>query len=138
MKQGEQVKFLILPPLRALTHSSQLQAEPPSFEIISRYVLNRQLEPEGDTQLNPWQTMPEIPEPGELMASDPPVVPLATLDGEALEKDGYLESHYRMCRFEGTQLLRRAVNEFRNRPQMAEGSDFYIYTQVRQGPSTDL
>ncbi|KAJ4204604.1 hypothetical protein NW759_014825 [Fusarium solani] len=113
-----------------MKQGKQLQAEPPSFEIISRYVLNRQLEPEGDTQLKPWQTMPEIPEPGELMASDPPVVPLATLDGEALEKDGYLESQYRMCRFEGTELLRRAVNEFRNRPQVAEGSDFYIYTQV--------
>lgn len=82
--------------------------------------------------------MPEIPEPGELMASDPPVVPPATMDGEALEKDGYLESQYRMCRFEGTELLRRAVNEFRNRPQMEEGSDFYIYTQVRQSPSFGL
>ncbi|KAI8722630.1 hypothetical protein NCS52_00407300 [Fusarium sp. LHS14.1] len=106
------------------------QVEPISSEIISRYVLHRQLESEGDTPLKPWQTMPEIPEPGEFMASDPPVVPPATLDGEALEKDRYLESQYRMCRFEGTELLRRAVNEFRDHPQMAEGSDFYIYTQV--------
>lgn len=65
------------------------------------------------------------------MASDPAVVPPGTLDGEALDKGGYLESQYRMCRFEGTELLRRAVNEFRGRPAMAEGSDFFIYTQVR-------
>ncbi|KAJ4310673.1 hypothetical protein N0V84_010854 [Fusarium piperis] len=113
-----------------MKEGEQPQAELSSAEIISHYVLNRQLESEGDVHLESWQTLPEIPDPKELMAPDPPVVPLATLDGEALEKDGYLESQYRMCRFEGTELLRRAVNEFRNRPEMAEGSDFYIYTQV--------
>ncbi|RTE74678.1 hypothetical protein BHE90_010861 [Fusarium euwallaceae] len=113
-----------------MKEGEQLQMEQPSLDIISRYVLNEQLEPEEGTLLKPWQTLPEIPEPDELMASDPPVVPPGTLDGEALDKSGYLESQYRMCRFEGTELLRRAVNEFRGRPTMTEGSDFFIYTQV--------
>lgn len=49
---------------------------------------------------------------------------------EVPTKSQYLENQYWLTRFEGTELLRRAVNHIRACPNMMEDSDFYIYTQV--------
>ncbi|KAK7418076.1 hypothetical protein QQX98_004215 [Neonectria punicea] len=63
------------------------------------------------------------------MASEPP--PLSHLGSDRQPtKDEYLESQYWLNRYEGTELLRRAVNQVRRNPNMMEGNDFYIYTQV--------
>ncbi|KAM5347207.1 hypothetical protein ACJ41O_010212 [Fusarium nematophilum] len=104
--------------------------EPSPREIISHYVLNKHLEPSGSIPLRPWQMLPELPEMGEIMAFDPAPLPLDARDAEAPAKDQYLEWQYRLSRFEGTELLRRAVNAFREEPTMMESEDFYIYTQV--------
>ncbi|KAI5463927.1 P-loop containing nucleoside triphosphate hydrolase protein [Mariannaea sp. PMI_226] len=75
-----------------------------------------------------WQTLPELPTSAELMDSQPTALPQKIWDGPLL-KEEYLENQYRLNRFEGTELLRRALNHFRENPQMAD-SGFYIYTHV--------
>ncbi|KAF4451945.1 hypothetical protein F53441_5140 [Fusarium austroafricanum] len=101
------------------------------IEIITQHVTHKDnLSAPGNL---PWQMMPEMPNPSELAMIDPAPLPQPPSDKESNEKDAknsYLEFQYLMNRYEGTELLRQAVNAFRNDPAMMEGDDFYIYTQV--------
>ncbi|KAF4999787.1 hypothetical protein FDECE_11397 [Fusarium decemcellulare] len=106
--------------------NNQVYGGASTAEIIAHYVRNDHLKRGQESALRAWQLQPELPEPGELMAADPPPLP-----HDSQTKAGYLERQYLMSRFEGTELLRRAVNNFRQTPKMKEESDFFIYTQVR-------
>ncbi|KAF7549403.1 hypothetical protein G7Z17_g6403 [Cylindrodendrum hubeiense] len=102
---------------------------------IAYHVLKRHLDaqPEQDArELLEWQTSPEIPTSGELMKTEPPYLPQNCWDNSP-SKNQYLESQYWLTRFEGTELLRRAVDRIRHYPDMMEDSDFYIYTQCFVG-----
>ncbi|KAF5018322.1 hypothetical protein F66182_9706 [Fusarium sp. NRRL 66182] len=77
-----------------------------------------------------WKSYPELPEPDELMTVDPAPLPPRLEEGKVPTKEDYLELQYRLNRFEGTELLRRAINAFRSNPSMAEDNEFNIYTQV--------
>lgn len=85
----------------------------------------------GTEAVGDWQLMPELPTSEEILADAPP-----KLDGNDVtiapgSKAKYLETQYRLLRYEGTELLRRAVNEFQRNPNMMESGSFCIYTQVR-------
>ncbi|KAF4976079.1 hypothetical protein FZEAL_7212 [Fusarium zealandicum] len=113
-----------------MAQNQQVQREVSSLEIITNHVKNKQRDEGDKASLRSWQISPELPESGEIMAFDPPPLPIDPWKGEDVTKDEYLECQYRLNRHEGTELLRRAVNEFRDQPSMMESSDFYIYTQV--------
>lgn len=98
-------------------------------DIIREHVFRGLASAEDDGRIRDWQQMPELPLAEELMGPHP--LPLPTFEGGAFSvKEDYLEAQYLMTRSEGTELLRKAINEFRKSPNMMEGSGFYIYTQV--------
>ncbi|KAH7009999.1 P-loop containing nucleoside triphosphate hydrolase protein [Ilyonectria destructans] len=109
----------------------QVIQDPSARDLIEHHVLKKQLDsrPGGDVNGPPdWQSSPELPTSAEVMGTEPGHLPENS--DEVPTKLQYLESQYWLTRFEGTELLRRAVNHIRARPNMMEDSDFYIYTQV--------
>jgi hypothetical protein len=103
-------------------------------EIITQHVQHKYL---SDPETLDWKVIPEFPQPGELMTIDPPPLPSGPTDENPFDKNAYLEFQYTLNRFEGTELLRRAVNRFKYDPTMKEDeNDFYIYTQVSSLPFT--
>ncbi|KAF5590648.1 NAM7-nonsense-mediated mRNA decay [Fusarium subglutinans] len=104
------------------------------LEIITQHVKHKNNLPK--TGSVPWHMAPEFPHSSELMSIDPAPLPPPPIVKELSERDAknaYLEFQYITNRFEGTELLRQAVNCFKNKPRMMEGDrdNFYIYTQVR-------
>ncbi|RGP61517.1 hypothetical protein FLONG3_10487 [Fusarium longipes] len=83
-----------------------------------------------DTRSRHWMTSPEFPQPEELMAEDSAALPAGPSDEEPFDKNAYLEFQYALNRFEGTELLRRAVTDFRKRPLKQDSDAFHVYTQV--------
>lgn len=77
-----------------------------------------------------WREAPEMPHKNEILANDPPPLPRNDVMAPPRNKDRYLEVQYRLLRYEGTELLRRAVQEFREDPKMMESSNTAIYTNV--------
>lgn len=73
---------------------------------------------------------PELPRKEEIMAREPPSLPHNKVDAPPESKAQYLESQYRLLRYEATELLRRAVQEFREDPDMEESKNTAIYTNV--------
>lgn len=100
--------------------------------MITQHVIGlSSLQAQQDAKLKSWQRSPEIPTAEELTRMDPPPLPGAVPAGQPISKDEYLETQYRLQRYEGTELLRRAVTQFRDHPEMLETSETYIYSQVR-------
>ncbi|KAG5966345.1 hypothetical protein E4U57_002655 [Claviceps arundinis] len=60
-----------------------------------------------------WLELSEIPLTGELTAVHPPKLPLNEFDERHQLKDQYLETQYRLHRYEATEPLRRAIQEYR-------------------------
>ncbi|KAF5560248.1 NAM7-nonsense-mediated mRNA decay [Fusarium phyllophilum] len=111
----------------------QIPRDQTSFEIITQHVKHKNTLPK--TGSVPWHMAPEFPHSSELMSIDPaPLPPPPIIEGltERDAKNAYLEFQYITNRFEGTELLRQAINCFKNKPRMMEGDrdNFYIYTQV--------
>lgn len=77
-----------------------------------------------------WRETPEMPQKSEILANDPPPLPRNGVMAPFRNKDRYLEVQYRLLRYEGTELLRRAVQEFREDPKMMESSNAAVYTNV--------
>ncbi|KAJ4253286.1 hypothetical protein NW762_010441 [Fusarium torreyae] len=105
----------------------QVSRDQSALEIITDHVMSRQLLA-ADGQ--DWRSSAEFPQPGEVMAFDPAPLPQGPQEDEPFKKNEYLEFQYALNRIEGTELLRQAVNQFRNDPTMMEDNDFYIYSQV--------
>ncbi|KAF4949111.1 hypothetical protein FGADI_9115 [Fusarium gaditjirri] len=111
----------------------QISEDQTPLEIIAQHVKHKNHLP--TTGSVPWHMAPEFPHPSELMSIDPAPLPQPPTNKDMSEhdvKNAYLEFQYLTNRFEGTELLRQAINRFRNKPRMMEGErdDFYIYTQV--------
>jgi helicase required for RNAi-mediated heterochromatin assembly 1 len=83
-----------------------------------------------DTQSRHWLTSPEFPQPEELMAEDAAVLPAGPSEEKPFDKNTYLEFQYALNRFEGTELLRQAIQGFREKPLKRDSDSFYVYTQV--------
>lgn len=77
-----------------------------------------------------WRETPEMPQKSEILTNDPPPLPRNGVMAPLRNKDRYLEVQYRLLRYEGTELLRRAVQEFREDPKMMESSNAAVYTNV--------
>ncbi|KAF4962007.1 hypothetical protein FSARC_9884 [Fusarium sarcochroum] len=105
----------------------QVSREHSALEIITEHVMNRQLLAADGLD---WRSSTEFPQPRELMTIDPAPLPQGPEGEEPFNKNEYLEFQYALNRFEGTELLRKAVDVFRNEPAMTEDDSFYIYTQV--------
>ena len=71
-----------------------------------------------------------MPQRNEILAIDPPHLPHNEVVAPLRNKNQYLEVQYRLLRYEGTELLRRAVQEFRQNPRMMESSNTAIYRKV--------
>jgi len=99
----------------------------PRDETIARHVQHRH---RTNPDSRDWSTSPELPQPEELMAIEPATLPQGPSQEESFDKQAYLEFHYTTSRFEGIELSRRAVQEFRERPLKQDSDDFHVYTQV--------
>ncbi|SPO07287.1 uncharacterized protein DNG_09981 [Cephalotrichum gorgonifer] len=77
-----------------------------------------------------WHEEPEMPRAEEIIATQASVLPHHEVQKPPRNKNRYLEAQYRLLRHEGTELLRRSVQEFRQDPGMAESSDTAVYTNV--------
>lgn len=77
-----------------------------------------------------WREAPEMPQKHEILARDPPHLPHNDVTAPSRNKSRYLEIQYHLLRYEGTEFLRRAVQEFRENPKMMESSNTAIYTNV--------
>ncbi|KAF5617797.1 NAM7-nonsense-mediated mRNA decay [Fusarium sp. NRRL 52700] len=111
----------------------QIPRDQTPSEIITQHVKHKNNLPKAGSV--PWHLAPEFPHSSELMSIDPaPLPPPPTVEelSERDAKNAYLEFQYITNRFEGTELLRQAINCFKNKPRMMEGDrdNFYIYTQV--------
>ncbi|RKK73533.1 hypothetical protein BFJ69_g9245 [Fusarium oxysporum] len=111
----------------------QIPGDQTPLEIITQHVKHKNDLPK--TGSVPWHMAPEFPHSSELMSIDPAPLPHPPANKDISEhdaKNAYLEFQYLTNRFEGTELLRQAINCFRNKPRMMEGDrdNFYIYTQV--------
>ncbi|KAG6005676.1 hypothetical protein E4U21_007793 [Claviceps maximensis] len=62
---------------------------------------------------DPWRELSEIPLAEELTAPDSPRLPLNEFEERHQLKDQYLETQYRLHRYEATEPLRRAVQVYR-------------------------
>ena len=71
--------------------------------------------------------MPELPTADELLAKEQPFLP--PNNDIPVSKDEYLERQYWLYRFEGTELLRRAITSYRNNFRSLD-NDAFVYTQV--------
>ncbi|VTT74517.1 unnamed protein product [Fusarium fujikuroi] len=113
--------------------NQQMPGDQTPLEIITQHVKHKNNLPK--TGSVPWHLAPEFPHSSELMSIDAaplPHPPNIKVLSERDAKNAYLEFQYITNRFEGTELLRQAINCFRNKPRMMEGDrdNFYIYTQV--------
>jgi helicase required for RNAi-mediated heterochromatin assembly 1 len=75
-----------------------------------------------------WQAMPEIPTSAEVMTSDSADLPVMPLDSP--DRETYLESHFKLLRYEGVEPLRQAIKEVQRHPSGGDGMDFFIYEKV--------
>ncbi|PHH91944.1 hypothetical protein CDD83_9660 [Cordyceps sp. RAO-2017] len=76
-----------------------------------------------------WCREPEVPLAAEIMASEPPVLPKID-EARCMPKDEYLEAQYRLHRYEATELLRRAVVQYRQNPTIEASEHAFIYRQA--------
>lgn len=77
-----------------------------------------------------WREEPEMPRKEEIMATHAPLLPRNEVVAPPGKKAQYLEAQYCLSRYEGTELLRRAVQGFREDPSMEESGKTAIYTNV--------
>lgn len=77
-----------------------------------------------------WLAEPELPRKEEVMAREPQSLPHNEVEAPPGSKARYLESQYRLLRYEGVEHLRRAVQEFHEDPDMEESKITAIYTNV--------
>ncbi|KAM0340760.1 hypothetical protein ACHAPU_010351 [Fusarium lateritium] len=114
-----------------MDRQNQIARDMSPLEIITQHVRHKYHSDPGTLD---WKNAPEFPQPSDLMTVDPPLLPTGPSSEQPFDKSAYLEFQYWLNRFEGTELLRRAVNRFKYDPTMREDdSDFYIYTQ--NGPA---
>jgi hypothetical protein len=81
-----------------------------------------------------WQQMPELPTSEELMARTGADIRSFAhdVDHPLEDKERYLETQYRLLRYEGVELLRSSISEFRKDPHMSETDETAIYTKVSE------
>jgi hypothetical protein len=74
--------------------------------------------------------LPEIPTAEELLTEKDPEILIKPVNPQPASKAEYLETQYRLCRVEATELIRRAIRRFRSDEAVVDTNDFHIYTQV--------
>ncbi|KAI9163727.1 Helicase required for RNAi-mediated heterochromatin assembly 1 [Paramyrothecium foliicola] len=77
-----------------------------------------------------WRKFPEYPTASEILASKPCPLPPNPVDQAYPNKDVYLETQYRLLRYEAVEPWRLAVQKFRDNPHMKEIDKVRIYTKV--------
>jgi hypothetical protein len=117
------------PPKFPIFSSSPLTKTPKHtpLETVSKRVLGVSGQQQNNIDLAEWQRMPELPTSEELLTSQTP--PLPEDDDQPRSKKHYLERHYLLYRFEGTELLRRAISRYRTSGGRW-AQDASVYTQV--------
>ncbi|KAG5914707.1 hypothetical protein E4U42_000354 [Claviceps africana] len=68
----------------------------------------------------PWLELSEIPLAGELTAEHSPKLPLNEFEERHQLRDQYLETQYRLHRYEATEPLRRAIQVYRQQVSRGE------------------
>lgn len=76
-----------------------------------------------------WRLYPEIPLADELMGYHLPL-PESMIDQGPVSRHKYLESQYLLLRSEATEMLRRAIYEYKKSPGLAEYDTAFVYNHV--------
>ncbi|KAJ0318805.1 hypothetical protein COL5a_010530 [Colletotrichum fioriniae] len=77
-----------------------------------------------------WRDTPELPRAKEIMKESCTLPKNYGLNAVYPTKSAYLRAQYDLLRFEGTEPLRRAVQEYKSAPEMTESTETCIYTDV--------
>ncbi|KAK1655789.1 P-loop containing nucleoside triphosphate hydrolase protein [Colletotrichum phormii] len=77
-----------------------------------------------------WRDTPELPRAEEIMKEACILPKKNGLNAVYPTKSAYLRAQYDLLRFEGVEPLRRAVQEYKSAPEMAESTETSIYTDV--------
>lgn len=77
-----------------------------------------------------WRNLPEIPTAEELLTKEDPEILIKAVDPQPASKSEYLETQYRICRVEATELIRRAIRLYQGDTTITDSNDFHVYTQV--------
>ncbi|KAK1701562.1 helicase required for RNAi-mediated heterochromatin assembly 1 [Colletotrichum godetiae] len=77
-----------------------------------------------------WRDIPEVPRAEEIMKEACILPKKSGLNAVYPAKSAYLRAQYDLLRFEGVEPLRRAVQEYKSAPEMAENTEASIYTDV--------
>lgn len=93
-------------------------------------IIRSHVYPEGGTG---WRRISELPVAEELMTATGKTPSPSCLNTASPSKDQYLRFQYSVLRHEGVEPLRRAVQNYKSAPDMAESTETCIYTQVRKG-----
>jgi helicase required for RNAi-mediated heterochromatin assembly 1 len=72
------------------------------------------------------------------MAKEPAIPPSNNVDIAPKNKGVYLATQYKLLRYEGVELLRRAICDYRLTPTMMDGPETCIYTKVRGGTGLEI
>ncbi|KAH9235327.1 hypothetical protein K456DRAFT_1891974 [Colletotrichum gloeosporioides 23] len=90
-------------------------------------IIRSHVYPEGGTG---WHRISELPVAEELMTATGKTPSPSSLNTASPSKDEYLRFQYSVLRHEGVEPLRRAVQNYKSAPDMAESTETCIYTQV--------
>lgn len=106
-----------------------MPTDPDAVTIIRDHVLYDPLQAR-DTA--PWQQLPELPTPAELLnpAATTNDLPAFPIDRSFGSKAQYLEALYKILRFEAVEGLRFSINEFKANPAMNDDENTCVYTKV--------
>ncbi|POS74311.1 suppressor of ascus dominance-3 [Diaporthe helianthi] len=98
--------------------------------IIRDHVLHNPLD--APAKAPTWQQLPEFPTSAEVMnpAATTNDLPAFPVDAPFESKASYLESLYKILRFEAVEGLRFSINEFKSSPTMGDDENTCIYTKV--------
>ncbi|KAK1726143.1 P-loop containing nucleoside triphosphate hydrolase protein [Colletotrichum acutatum] len=77
-----------------------------------------------------WRDTPELPRAEEIIKESCTLPKNNGLNAVYPTKIAYLRAQYDLLRFEGSEPLRRAVQEYKSAPEMAESTETCIYTDV--------
>lgn len=107
-----------------------MSTNPDAVTIIRDHVLFDPLKAHAAT--SPWRQLPELPTAAELLnpAATTNNLPPFPVDRSFDSKAQYLESLYKILRFEAVEGLRYSINEFRSNLTMNDDQNTCVYTKV--------
>lgn len=79
-----------------------------------------------------WEKLPEFPLPSEVMGPRDTPVLMRTVKGASEPKQAYLHDNYKVMRYEATEPMRLAIQQFKGRTIASGSNQAFVHTKVRE------